>query len=195
MASLVDSSLFIRSNHIHIFLLIYIDDIVITGTHTDSILHVIQSLQCKFPLKDLGPLGYFLGVQATRTSHGLHLCQSKYILDLLERVKMTGAKPYSALFVSGSKLSKFDGDLLSDPTEYRHVVGALQYCTITRPEIAYSVNQLCQHMHSPTSAHWTIAKHVLRYLKGSIDHSLSYAPGSLSLTTYSDVDWAGNPDD
>lgn len=62
MASLVDSSLFIRSNHIHIFLLIYIDDIVITGTHTDSILHVIQSLQREFPLKDLGPLEYFLGV-------------------------------------------------------------------------------------------------------------------------------------
>lgn len=77
---------------------------------------------------------------------------------------MVNASPYRAPCVSGTKMSKFDGELLADPSEYRHIIGALQYVTITRPDIAYSVNQLCQYMQAPTTAHWTSAKRVLRYL-------------------------------
>ncbi|XP_022883075.1 uncharacterized protein LOC111399813 [Olea europaea var. sylvestris] len=108
---------------------------------------------------------------------------------------MTGSKSYAAPCVFSSKMSKFDGEILLDPTEYRHVVGALQYCTITRAEIAYSVNQLCQHMYNPTTTHWIAAKRVLRYLKGTLDHGLLYTRDSLQLTAYSDADWASNPDD
>lgn len=75
------------------------------------------------------------------------------------------------------------------------MVGALQYCTITRPDISYAVNQLCQFMHDPREPHWTAAKRVLRYLKGSIDFGLYYSPSSIDLTAYCDSDWAGNPDD
>jgi hypothetical protein len=121
-----------------------------------------------------------LGIQVTRTTHGLHLRQSKYILDVLHRARMVGAKPYSAPCVSGGKLSSQSGDPLSDISEYRSVVGALQYCTLTRPEIAYSVNQLCQHLHTPTTAHWSSAKRVLCYLKGTVDHGL-YLPVALLI--------------
>jgi hypothetical protein len=62
---------------------------------------------------------------------------------------------------SCAKLSCFDGELLLNLTKYRHVIGVLQYCTLTRPEIAFSINQLCQHMHA--SSHLTVAKRVLRY--------------------------------
>lgn len=71
----------------------------------------------------------------------------------------------------------------------------LQYVTLTRPDITYYVNQLCQHMHSPTSFHLIAAKRVLRYLKGSLEFGLHYCKGSIALTAYCDSDWAGNPDD
>jgi hypothetical protein len=71
---------------------------------------------------------------------------------------MIGAKPYAAPCTSGQKLTKMDGDALPDPTAYRHVVGALQYCTFTRPDIAYTVNQLYQFLHCPTTAHLQVAK-------------------------------------
>jgi hypothetical protein len=69
----------------------------------------------------------------------------------------------------------------TDITTYRQIVGALQYCTLTRLDIAFFVNQLCQHMHNPSTHHWTAAKRVLRYLKGTIDHGLWYTKGPLIL--------------
>lgn len=196
LESHVDYSLFIyHAGSIHIFLLIYVDDIIITGNHSTTIDLLIGKLQSDFALKDLGDLSYFLGIQAVRTSAGLHLRQSKYIIDLLDRVNMAESKPYRAPCIAGSKMSKFDGQALQDPTTFRHVVGALQYATLTRPDLAYSVNQLCQHMHNPTTVHWTAAKRVLRYLKGSIDSGLFYCKGSVSLNAFCDSDWAGNPDD
>ncbi|KAL6333807.1 hypothetical protein AAG906_028993 [Vitis piasezkii] len=100
------------------------------------------------------------------------------------RVNLIGIRPYHAPCVLGTKLSKFDGDPLLDPSEYRHTVGALQYITLTRPEIAYYMNQLCQHMQTPTTAHWTTAKRVLRYLKNTLDFGLFYKPGSFAINAY-----------
>jgi hypothetical protein len=91
-------------------------------------------------------------------------------------------------------MSKFDGDLLIDPSEYWHIVGALQYVTITRLDIVYSVNQLCQHMQAPTSTHWILAKRVLCYLKHTVDFGLHYKPSTVALHAFYDANWAGNPD-
>jgi hypothetical protein len=109
--------------------------------------------QQEFPLKDIGPLHFFLGIHVFHTNQGLHLCQAKYIADLLHRTHMQDAKPSKSLSFSGLKLFKFDGDPLPNPTEYKQVVGALQYCTLTCAKITLSVNQLCQHMHSPSTIH------------------------------------------
>jgi hypothetical protein len=109
---------------------------------------------------------------------------------------MVGAKPYASPTVPSSKLLAIVGDPLSesDTATYHQVVGALQYCTINKPNISYLMNQLCQFMHSPTNAHWMATKRVLCYLKGSIDHGLFYRKGSLSLKALCDSNWAGNPD-
>jgi hypothetical protein len=195
-ASLVDTSLFFHiSSHVQVFLLIYVDDIIVTGTHPHLLSSLIHRMQQELPMKDLGPLSYFLGIQVTRTSDGLHLCQSKYVHDILTQTHMTGAQPAQSLCASGSKLSRFEGEALADPSDYKSLVGALQYCTLTRPDLACSVNQLCQHLHHPISTHWSAAKRVLRYLKNTIDHRLFLSKGTLQLNALCDFDWAGHPND
>ncbi|KAI5350022.1 hypothetical protein L3X38_002913 [Prunus dulcis] len=146
-------------------------------------------------MKDLGPLHYFLGMEAVWTSTGLHLSQSKYILDLLTRTKMLDCKPLPTPVVGGCRLSLHDGDALSDVSEYRSVIGALQYLTFTRPNIAFFVNQVCQFMHKPATTHWAVVERILCYLKSTSDDGLVYKPSSLSLTTYADADYAGDLDD
>lgn len=183
-SSTVDSSLFVfHQGSVHLYFLIYVDDILFTGTSTPHIASGLAQLQQVFKLKDLSNLSFFLGIQAVRSSQGLHLRQAKYILDLLSRSKMMGAKPFSSPCITGSKMSNAAGDPLSptDITTYRQTVGALQYCTLTHSDIAFSMNRLCQQMHNPSTLHWTAAKRVLRYLKGTIDHGLWYTKGPLIL--------------
>jgi histone deacetylase 1/2 len=115
---------------------VYVDDIIVTGNNDSTIFSIISKLQYEFVMKDLGDLSYFLGIEAARDHTGLHLRQSKYIADLLDHANMVGARPYKAPCISGSKMSKFDGNLLVNPFEYRHIVGTLQYVTITRSDIA-----------------------------------------------------------
>lgn len=105
-------------------------------------------------MKDLGPLHYFLGLEA---NGDLSLSQTKYIVDLLHRTKFADVKLVSTPSQTGKKLSLYDGEPLSDLTEYRSVVGALQYLTLTRPDMSFAVNQVCQFMHQPTTVHWTVA--------------------------------------
>lgn len=104
-------------------------------------------------------------------------------------------KPVASPSSFGSKLSRFDAELLPDPFEYRQVVGALQYCTLTRLDIFFSVNQLCQQMHSPSSSHWSVAKRILQYLKDMSHHGLLYSKGPLQLEASCDSDWVGSLDD
>lgn len=98
--------------------------------------------------------------------------------------------------VSGSVISAFGGELFSDVRLYRQIVGALQYATITRPEITYCVNKVCQFMHAPTLAHWQAVKRILHYLKGSFSSDLLLKPPTdLRLYGYADTDWASDPND
>jgi histone deacetylase 1/2 len=175
--------------------LVYVDDIIVTELNHSVIISFIDSLKDQFHIQDLGQLSYFLGVEAQRNNEGLHLRQAKYISDLLDSTKMQGAKPLACPTTSGMKLSLYDGTLLPDSTEYRRVMDALQYCTISRPDISYAVNQLCQFMHNLEDTHWMAIKRVLRYLKGTVDYGLYYAPSTLDIHVFCDSDWAGNPDD
>jgi histone deacetylase 1/2 len=97
---------------------------------------------------------------------------------------MQKAKPLACPTTSGMKLSLYDGILLPDPTEYKRVVGALQYCIISRPNISYAVNQLCQFMHNPQDTHWMAVKRVLRYLKGTVDYRLFYSPSTVDIHVF-----------
>lgn len=122
--------------------------------------------------------------------------QNKYILDLLAKTKMQEAKPVSTPMATHPKLTLSSGTPLLSPTDYRQVVGSLQYLSFTRPGIAYAVNKLSQFMHKPTEDHWQAAKRVLRYLAGTPTHGIWIRKDSPpTLHAYSDADWAGDPDD
>src|SRR3954468_5840242 len=111
---------------------------------------------------------------------------------------MKGCKPVSTPLSTSEKLSLHDGDPLGpdDSTQYRSIVGALQYLTLTRPDISFSVNKVCQYLHAPTTAHWTAAKRILRYVQGTIHVGLTFQQSSSSLlSAFSDADWAGCLDD
>lgn len=109
---------------------------------------------------------------------------------------MQDCKPLATLMASDHTLSLYDGEHLQDQITYRSVVGALQYCTITRPDISFAVNKVCQFMHAPTNVHWQAVRRILRYLKGTSSHGISFQSAqNLSLLCYTDADWASCPDD
>lgn len=196
--SVADASLFIlRSGSQFIYILVYVDDIIITGTSKVEITRVTNLLASRFSLKELGELSYFLGMEATRTPAGLHLTQTKYMVDLLRRAKMDNAKPVATPMSSSQSLTLQSGDKILNPTEYRTIVGALQYLSLTRPDIAFAVNRLCQFMHQPTTTHWEAAKRVLCYLAGTIDKGIFFSSSAVppTLHAFSDADWAGDKDD
>jgi hypothetical protein len=126
----------------------------------------------------------------------LYLSQAKYLKEILTRAKMLNANPLPSPMCPKTTLSKTDGDPLEDSHLYRSIVGALQYATLTRPDIAFFVNKISQFMQSPSSSHWAAVKRILRYLKGTLSHGITLKPAtSFILHAYSDADWADSLDD
>uniref|UniRef100_A0A2N9FGM0 Reverse transcriptase Ty1/copia-type domain-containing protein n=1 Tax=Fagus sylvatica TaxID=28930 RepID=A0A2N9FGM0_FAGSY len=196
-ASQSDSSLLIyHHTNYTMYFLIYVDDIIITSSQASAIDSLLHQLGSEFAVKDLGGLNYFLGIEVVPCTPGVLLSQKKYILDILTRTKMSEAKPVSSPMASSTHLSVLDGDPCDDPTLYRSTVGTLQYLSITRPDIAFSVNKLSQFMHNPTTLHWQSVKRLLRYLKQTIHFGLRIQPSSTTvLQGFTDADWAGDRDD
>nr|GEZ15439.1 hypothetical protein [Tanacetum cinerariifolium] len=157
---------------------------VVDGNNKGTIDNIISQLGSAFALKDLGPLNYFLGIEIVLHVSGILLSQKN--LD--------------------------DSTAFSNPVKYRQVVGSLQYVTLSRSDIAFAVNKVCQYMHAPTENHWSTVKRVLHYLHGTVEHCMLIRRSSgstlqvftdvlwkgnldTSLEAFSDVDWAGDSDD
>jgi hypothetical protein len=167
----------------------------LTGNSPAAITSLITQLAATFELKDLGPLHYFLELQIEYGSDCLFVHQRKYITDLLSKFNMPTCKAASTPFSISHKLQPSTEAILSDPTPYRSLVGALQYATFTRPNITYAVNQVCQYMHKPTTTHFAAVKRILRYLQGTLSLGIHFKSGSPVLTAFTDSDWASDPYD
>ena len=189
-----DHSVFYQQSEIGIILLVvYVDDIVITGSNNAGIAALKNFLQSRFQTKDLGMLKYFLGIEVTRCKQGIFLCQRKYVLDLLKATGKLGAKPCSAPMIPNMQLTADDGELFSDPEMYRRLVGKLNYLTVTRPDIAYPVSIVSQFMSSPRTTHWAVLEQILCYLKGAPGRGILYGNhGHSHVECFSDADWAGS---
>uniref|UniRef100_A0A2N9FEJ6 Reverse transcriptase Ty1/copia-type domain-containing protein n=1 Tax=Fagus sylvatica TaxID=28930 RepID=A0A2N9FEJ6_FAGSY len=194
---LSDISLFIyKSKSFTMFILIYVDDIIITCSNPTEIDALLILLQSDFAVKDLGKLNYFLGVEVIPNAHGAFLSQQRYILDLLKHTKMIDAKPVSSPMASTTNLTAHEGEAFLDVTLFRSTVGTLQYLSLTRLDIAFPVNKLSRFMHKPTVIHWQFAKRLLWYLKQTLHFGLQiYRSSCNTLQAFSDADWVGSRDD
>jgi hypothetical protein len=154
--SKADTSLFFYDKGgVTVFLLIYVGDIIVASSSQEAVDAMLKDLRSDFALKDLGRLHYFLGIEVQHINNGIHLSQGKYASDVLHRVGMINCKPCTTPLSTSGKLKIGSGDLLSskDATRYRSVVGALQYLTLTRSDLSFSVNKVCQFLQAPTTDH------------------------------------------
>ena len=127
-------------------MLIYVDDIIFTGSFSRAVEALLKDLRMDFALKDFGSLHFFLGIEVKNVASGIILSQEKYVQEILQRMGMKTCKPSPTPLSVSKKLSLHDGEALGaeDVTRYRSIVGALQYLTLTRPDISYSLNKVCQ---------------------------------------------------
>ena len=199
--SRADTSLFIKKTSSYMILvLIYVDDILITGPNSAELESFIAKFNAVFALKDLGTLSYFLGIEVLYGADCIYLSQRKYIRDLLTEVQLLECKEIDTPMSTGIKLQKEAqghlGQYIADATHYRSIVGGMQYLVLTRPEIAFAVNKLSQYVSSPTMQHLIACKRVLRYLKSTQDYGLKFAQnGKMKITAFTDADWACDLDD
>nr|GEZ83673.1 ribonuclease H-like domain-containing protein [Tanacetum cinerariifolium] len=149
---------------------------------------IISLLHAKFAMTDLGPLNYFLGISATRTTYGIFLSQMKYAIEILEQAQMLNCNPCRTPIDTEKKLGS-EGSSVTDPTLYRSLAGSLQYLTFTRLDLSYAVQQLCLYMHDPREPYLNAMKCVLRYLRGTTNLGLQLFRSTTSqLIAYPDAD-------
>ncbi|GJT45233.1 putative RNA-directed DNA polymerase [Tanacetum coccineum] len=194
-----DFSLFTKNKDgVVIILLVYVDDIVVTGNNQSEINKFKDFLKTKFLIKDLGVLRYFLGIEVLESGGNMYLTQRKYCLELLAEFGMLACKPCGTPIESkegSNKSSKVKAVEVDSPltgvNNYQKLVGKLIYLTHTRPDICYVVHVLSQFMHAPLQSHLKLAFKVLRYLKNAPGKGISFNKGNdLNLKVYVDSDWA-----
>uniref|UniRef100_A0A2N9HM45 Uncharacterized protein n=1 Tax=Fagus sylvatica TaxID=28930 RepID=A0A2N9HM45_FAGSY len=189
-----DTTLFIRrSDKGMILLLLYVDDMIITGDDHSSISDFKQLLYQHFEMKDLGHLSYFLGLEVPSNSTGYYLSQAKYASDLLSCAVLIDTKAVFTPLEMNARFTPLDGTPLSDATLYRQLVGSLVYLTVTRPDIAHVFHLVSQFLVAPHSTHYAAVIHILRYIKGTMFHGLHFsAHSTIDLCTYSNAYWVGD---
>ncbi|RVX18724.1 Retrovirus-related Pol polyprotein from transposon TNT 1-94 [Vitis vinifera] len=202
----VDRCIYLRvSGSSYIFLVLYVDDILLASNDPDLLIETKHMLSTHFDMKDLGEASYVLGIKILRDrANGvLKLSQRAYIEKILKRFNMHNCKSTKAPIVKGHKFSKAQCPQNDDEREemrtipYSSVVGSLMYAQVcTRPDIAFVVGMLGRYLSNLGSQHWKAAKKVLRYLQGTKDLMLTYQRTSLlDVVGFCDADFVGCIDD
>ncbi|XP_020682249.1 uncharacterized protein LOC110099447 [Dendrobium catenatum] len=191
-----DPSLLLHThNNTHHYLLIYVDDILVTGDNSEAIQTLIRDMQTQFAMKQLGQIDFFLGIQVQHTKSGYFLTQIHHATKLLHDNGFADYKAAPTPFNPITKNSQNNIQPFADTCLYLRLAVSLQYLTITRPDIAYATNRICQHLQQPTCQDYQYLKSLLRYIKGTLSLGLPITKGKLILQTYTDADWAANPTD
>ncbi|KAK2998211.1 hypothetical protein RJ639_023475 [Escallonia herrerae] len=189
-----DSSMFVKlESGKRVVVLLYVDDMIITGDDNVGISCLRNDLLIRFEMKILGEIGCFLGLEIQKLEDGYFVSQKVYAQSLLERFNMGESKSMSTPMEPNLKLKKHEGKLLEEGRKFRQLVGSLIYLTITRPDIAYSVGVVSQFMDKPQISHLNASKRILRYVKGTLEYGLRYKKSDrFILSGFVDADWAGD---
>ena len=179
-------------------LLIWVDDIIIASNSRPILEEVKRDLNIRFKMKDLHQLSWFLGIKFTFNGTTVTMDQIKYIEKVVRRFQMQDCKPRATPCELGvNKISSESEETFTDKKVYQEIVGSLIYVmTATRPDLSFIVTKLSQFMSNPSSCHLYLAKHVLRYLKGTLDYKLRFRKSMQgeNVHGYCDADWGSSED-
>jgi hypothetical protein len=175
-----------------VILLLYVDDLFLTGEE-NLITDCKKKFVAEFEMKDIGPMHYFLSLEVWQNPEKIFLNQGKYAVEILKRFDMFECKAMNTPMETNLNLMVDTSSELVDATLYRQIIGSLMYLTNTRPDICFVVNTLSQYLVEPRRVHLVAAKHVMRYLEGTLDYGLCYiGDHDFILYGYTDSDWVGS---
>ncbi len=179
-----------------VIVIFWVDDIIIAASNQQVLKSVKESLSEKFKMKDLGELRWFLGIEFHKSDESMS--QRTYFEKVLQKFGMENCKPRKSPCDEGLDKEPDSSPVLSDPRLYREIVGSLIYAmSATKPDLSYVVTKLSQKMSAPSTQDLSVAKGVLRYLKGTVDYALVFrkAKENVCLQSYCDSDWASSHSD
>jgi transposase InsO family protein len=198
-SSASDPGLYIQTEENNrIFLMVYVDDILIASDNLDLIEAIKGKLMTAFDARDMGDAGAYLGMKIARDrgSRTIKLSQGLMIKNMIDKYGLEDGKTRTVPIGLNIKLAAEEGEPLdTSKYPYSQLVGSMMYLAVcTRPDISYSVGALARYMAKPTLVHWQAAKGVLRYLGGTPDYGITFGPNKLDFAGYCDADFAGDVD-
>ena len=178
-----------------VIICLYVDDMLIFGTDQDHVDKTKEFLSSRFSMKDMGEADVILGIRIKHESNGISISQSHYIEKVLKKFNYFDCTPVSTPMDTSEKLMPNNGHAVSQ-LEYSRVIGCLMYAmTCTRPDIAFAVGKLSRYTSNPSTQHWQAIHRVLKYLKKTMDYSLTYTGYPSVLEGYTDASWISNTED
>jgi hypothetical protein len=182
-------------NNAHVILLLYVNDLFLTGKES-LIIQCKKELDSKFDMKDLGLMHYYLGLEVWQKRGEVFFGQQKHAIKILQKFGIMDCKSMDIPMTRDVRKIRDSYYDPVDPSLYRQLIGSLMYLVNTRPDICFVVNTLSQFQVEPRHEHWTVAKHVLRYIRGTLNYSLRYTASSdIQLHGFTDLDWERSAED
>ena len=178
-----------------VIICLYVDDMLIFGTDQNQVDLTKEFLSSRFSMKDMGEADVILGIRIKHESNRISISQSHYIEKVLRKFNYFDCTPVSTPMDTCEKLMPNHGKAVSQ-LEYSRVIGCLMYAmTCTRPDIGFAVGKLSRYTSNPSAHHWQAVQRVLKYLKRTMDYSLSYTGYPSVLEGYTDASWISNTED
>ena len=177
-----------------VLLLVYVDDVLVTGSSAEHIARTKTDLKTRFEMTDSGKCAFVLGIELVESTNGsVTMCQRRYVNDILKRFGMEECKAVISPADMSTRLTPSKASTKVN-APFREAVGALMHlATATRPDIAFAVGYVSRFMENPQVEHWTAVKRIFRYLQGTKTHGICFkSADEVDFRGYSDADWAGD---